>query len=430
MKEKKRRPKPKGSRQVRQEKRGGKVMWGYHVWLRQPDGSRKQVRDFSFNTKDEAKEALRAIQTAGRKERYGLIEAKKQEPTTIETAITRYKDLAQSKRISRRTEDTTYWRDQPGHIHTLERFGRWAVTERRIKYVTELDDEIIQYWMAAEVLRARDSGTTIKQSTIKRGLNTILAALRSAKASRKFDDLINYHVPVNPLKKSQVEEDRDRVLSPEEITKISKALGEQPESEEALFFFQIALMTGGRFAELKRMKWDESNARFGIVKLKSTKTSGKTRPIKVPGAAELIAQRKAARLGGRDRVLTKEYEWFKETFKTISEILNIPYGQRVQGGWTIHDLRHTCLSNLALEGMPLHAIKEFAGHSNISETLRYLKYMPQQIELGAKISSKLGLLAGAKLEHSHPAEGEVECPNCSFTFTVKKSRNLGLVKAS
>jgi len=80
--------------------------------------------------------------------------------------------------------------------------------------------------------------------------------------------------------------------------------------------------------------------------------------------------------------------------------------------------------------MPLHAIKEFAGHSNISETLRYLKYMPQQIELGAKISSKLGLLAGAKLEHSHPAEGEVECPNCSFTFTVKKSRNLGLVKAS
>ena len=429
MEQKKRAPRAKGSRQVRQEKRAGKLLWGYHIWLRQPDGTRKQVRDFSFNTKDEAKEALRAIQTAGRKERYGLVAAR-QKPTTVETAITRYKDLAQSKRISRRTEDTTYWRDQPGHIHTLERFGRWAATERKIRYVPDVDDEIIQYWMASEVLRARDNGTTIKQSTIKRGLNTILAALRSAKESRKFDDLINYRVPANPLKKSQVEEDRDRILSPEEITKIAEALSEQPEDQEALFFFQIALMTGGRFAELKRMKWDESSPRFGIVKLKSTKTGGKTRTIKVPSAAELIAQRKSLKLGGAERVLTKKYEWFKETFKTVSEGLEIPYGQRVPGGWTIHDLRHTCLSNLALEGMPLHAIKEFAGHSNISETLRYLKYMPQQIELGAKVTSKLGLLAGTQLDHSDAGEGEAECPNCSFTFDLKKSQKLELVKAS
>lgn len=90
---------PKGSKAVRKEKRGGKLVWGYHVWLRQPDGSRKQVRDFSFTTQDEAKEALRAIQTAGRKERYGLVEPKKQLPTTIQTAVTRYRDLSQSKRI-------------------------------------------------------------------------------------------------------------------------------------------------------------------------------------------------------------------------------------------------------------------------------------------------------------------------------------------
>lgn len=92
----------------------------------------------------------------------------------------------------------------------------------------DFDDDIIQFWMAAEVRRARENGGTIKQSTIKRGLNNILAALRGAKESRKFDDLINYHVPRNPLKKSQVEEDRDRVLSPEEITRISDALKEEP----------------------------------------------------------------------------------------------------------------------------------------------------------------------------------------------------------
>lgn len=404
------------------------MVWGYHIWIRQPDGTRTQLRDFSFKTKTEAVQALAVRRTAGWKGRYGINPPAKEVPTTIATVVTRYKDLAQSKRISRRTEDTTYWRDHPGHIHTLERFRQWTETERKIKYVTEIDDEIVQYWMAAEVIRAQEKGSSIKQSTIKRGLNTILASLHSAKESRKFNDLINYSVPINPLKKWQVEEDRDRILTPEEITKISKALQSKPEYEEALFFFQLALMTGGRFAELRRMKWDESSARFGTVKLKAVKTGGRVRTNKVPGAAQLIAQRREAKLGGPVRVLTREYEWFKDTLRTVSESLEILYGQRVPGGWTIHDLRHTCLSNLALDGMPLHAIKEFAGHRNISETLRYLKYMPQQIELGAKVSSRLGLLAGAKLEqHAHLNPGEIECPNCSFAFTATKPKNLKLV---
>jgi len=78
---------PKGSKQIRQEKRGGKLFWGYHVWLRQADGSRKQVRDFSFNTKEEAKEALRVVQTAGWKTRYGLIVKKTNFPIPLIQAI-------------------------------------------------------------------------------------------------------------------------------------------------------------------------------------------------------------------------------------------------------------------------------------------------------------------------------------------------------
>lgn len=419
----------KGTRQVRQEPRsGGRLVWGYDVWIRQPDGTRTHYRDFSFTSRATAQEALRALQTAGSKGRYGLVQPEKQVPTTIETAIARYDALAKSKRLSRRSEDTTYWRDQPGHILTLQRFGRWAVSDHGIKLVTEIDDDVIQYWMGAEVARAQGQGSSIKQATIKRGLNTILASLHSAKKSKKFNDLTTYAVPINPLKKWQVEEDRDRVLSPEEIEKIGKALEAKPEYEEAAFLFQLALMTGGRFAELRRMKWNELSVQFGNVKLKAVKTGGRWRTNKIPGAAQLIAQRRAANLGGKVQILTKEYEYFKDTFKAVSESLGIIYGQRVPGGWTIHDLRHTCLSDLALHGMPLHAIKEFAGHANISETLRYLKYMPQQIELGAKVSTRLGLLAGAKLDtHTHLNTNEVECTNCGFVFTPQKPKRLKLV---
>jgi hypothetical protein len=142
MDQKRKAPRPKGSRQVRQEKRGGKLLWGYHVWLRQPDGSRKQVRDFSFSTKQEAKEALRAIQTAFRKERYGLVPSRIY-TTTIETAINRYKMLAQAKRMLRRSGQTTL-REQSGYFQPLDRFTQWPQrNERKDTFVKSITTRFI-----------------------------------------------------------------------------------------------------------------------------------------------------------------------------------------------------------------------------------------------------------------------------------------------
>jgi len=70
-----------------------------------------------------------------------------------------------------------------------------------------------------------------------------------------------------------------RVLSDEEIAQISEALSTKAEWAEALFFFQLDLITGGRMAELLRMRWEESDVRFGTVKLYSSKTK-KWRTIK------------------------------------------------------------------------------------------------------------------------------------------------------
>jgi len=50
-------------------------------------------------------------------------------------------------------------------------------------------------------------------------------------------------------------------------------------------------------AELLRMRWEESDVRFGTVKLYSSKTK-KWRTIKAPSAVILIANRKAAGQGG------------------------------------------------------------------------------------------------------------------------------------
>lgn len=389
---------PKGSAQIRKERRAAGEFWGYDVWIRQPDGSRKRYREFTFATKAEATQALAALRTNGWKTRYGVKPQEKIRHTTIKEAIESYLTLAKASLLANKTDDTTYWREMPGHLRTLERWGKFAGPNRHVSTVTR-DDFV--FWVAAETERGKENQRPLKKSSIRRGLNTIKAALNHAVET--FPDLKSFQVPRSPLTK-KVEEERDRVLSDEEIAKISTALSTKPEWNEALFFFQIALITAARMAELRRMRWEESDVRFGTVKIYSSKTK-KWRTIKAPSATMLIAQRRVEGDGGRRHVLTQPDHWFRDILKEASESVGIRYGQTVPGGWCPHDLRHTCLTNLALAGVPINAIKEYAGHASITETQRYLKFMPQSVELAANVSARLATLANVDMD---PMNGKKE----------------------
>lgn len=389
MRQRIRKKRAKGTAQIRKEKRNSAERWGYDVWIRQPDGTRKRYRDFTFATKAEATQALAVLRTTGWKARYGLKEPAKARHTTIREAIESYLILAKANLLANKNDDDiTYWRETPSPLRTLERWGEFIGPDRHVSSVTK-DDFV--FWVAAETERGKKNGRPLKKSSIRRGLNTIKAALNHAVAT--FPDLKSFQVPRSPLTK-KVEEERDRVLSDEEITQVSEALFTNAEWAEALFFFQLALITAGRMAELKRMRWEECDARFGTVKLYSSKTK-KWRTIKAPSAATLITSQKLAGAGGGTRVLTRPDHWYRDALKMASESVGIRYGQKVPGGWTIHDLRHTCLTNLAMAGVPINGIKEYAGHASIVETQKYLKFMPQSIDLAASVSSRLATLANA-----------------------------------
>ena len=49
-------------------------------------------------------------------------------------------------------------------------------------------------------------------------------------------------------------------------------------------------------------------------------------------------------------------------------------GLKVTG--KVHILRHTFCSHLAMQGAPARAIKELAGHANLSTTMRYMHLSP------------------------------------------------------
>src|SRR6185503_3963453 len=121
--------------------------------------------------------------------------------------------------------------------------------------------------------------------------------------------------------KKKVETARDRVLSTQEIEHIASALAANPSYEEALFFFQLDLITGARMDELLRLKWEESSDAFGIISLYSSKT-GKPRKIEVPAATELIQKRRNSSLGGAIKILTKKDMYFRKIFARVSKELS------------------------------------------------------------------------------------------------------------
>jgi hypothetical protein len=51
-----------------------------------------------------------------------------------------------------------------------------------------------------------------------------------------------------------------------------------------------------------------------------------------------------------------------------------------------------------LAGVPINGIKEYAGHASIIETQRYLKFMPQSVELAANVSARLASLANVDMD--------------------------------
>jgi site-specific recombinase XerD len=54
----------------------------------------------------------------------------------------------------------------------------------------------------------------------------------------------------------------------------------------------------------------------------------------------------------------------------------------------IHDLRHDFCSKLVQKGVPLNVVMELAGHSDISQTLRYAHLQPKQKSEAIKVFNR------------------------------------------
>ena len=140
--------------------------------------------------------------------------------------------------------------------------------------------------------------------------------------------------------------------------------------------------TGARIEEVRELKFSdvESSGRIKVLTLKQRKENKIYRYLKVSDKllSLILNHRIADKLNDNDFILSKTSGGPAIARKSISYILKYNT-EKILGKAYLdkahpHAMRHTRAVHLLDSGMNIMLLKNFLGHSNISNTLIYLKY--------------------------------------------------------
>ena len=151
-------------------------------------------------------------------------------------------------------------------------------------------------------------------------------------------------------------------------------------------FHKLAVLlmyeTGARIEEVRELKFSdvESSGRIKVLTLKQRKENRIYRYLKISDKllSLILNHRIADKLNDNDFILAKKSGGSAIARKSISYILKYNtekiLGKNYLDKAHPHALRHTRAVHLLDSGMNIMLLKNFLGHSNISNTLIYLKY--------------------------------------------------------
>ncbi len=196
-----------------------------------------------------------------------------------------------------------------------------------------------------------------------------------------------------------------RVLPPQDQAKLLAALYTRPhvhrtdalrkrQASRYRHALRFKLLTGLRIGELLGLQTHLCDLRQGVVhvevqleweaedgwSLEPPKTKSSIRTIVLePEALKVLRQQLA--MVAREKRYVEDYEDSGLAFPTVRGTPSHPRNVQRQldsalkkaelPHFGLHDLRRTCLTNLANRGFPMHQLKAYAGHSNIATTAKY-----------------------------------------------------------
>jgi integrase len=175
----------------------------------------------------------------------------------------------------------------------------------------------------------------------------------------------------NPMRKiSKLKEPRGRVrsLSKEEREHLLAACKGSVNNNLYLAVV-LALSTGARQQEIWGLRWSEVNFETGFITFTETKNE-EFRSVPLKGhACELLLEHYRIRRKDSDIVFPSKknpavsYD-FRSPWKKALVVAEVE-------DFRWHDLRHSCASYLAMNGVPMLTIAEILGHKTLSMVQRY-----------------------------------------------------------
>ncbi len=360
--------------------------WCYRVRVRDINGVVKRKAASGFASRGEAEAAVARLTLDSRARQHGIEIVKPLIAPTIGECVDGYIRQKESQWESDYGEE--YLHRSKAQLNPIRNWADFAGRDRLVSSITR--DDFVAY-VSSETKRG------LSKSSISRRVNSIYAAINHA-LDTKPETLVGYHVPKRPLGKD-ASVGRMRILTPDEIKLLTTALAANERQRDVLDFFLVALGAGGRFDEIvptvvrKRemtsgIMWDRINAEKGTLQLYAYKTK-KWRTILVPAVVELLMKRKEEGRGNETHAFDIRDHNIRKAFRSVSRACGIPYGRKVAGGWSPHDLRHTCLSFLLHSGADIATVRDFAGHASITETSRYVHATDSSRLIAASASAAL-----------------------------------------
>jgi integrase len=245
---------------------------------------------------------------------------------------------------------------------------------------THLGDLTLNNVSSARISELRDQlangtvkwGTNLKEKkTDKRShatVNRYLAALSSA-----FGIAVKewQWIDENPMRRvSKLKEPRGRVrcLTEEERERLLVACKNSTNNHLYLAVV-LALSTGARQQEIWGLRWSEVNFETGFITFTETKNE-ESRSVPLKGhACKLLLEHYRIRRKDSDIVFPSKknpavsYD-FRNPWKKALVVAEVE-------DFRWHDLRHSCASYLAMNGVPMRTIAEILGHKTLSMVQRY-----------------------------------------------------------
>lgn len=198
----------------------------------------------------------------------------------------------------------------------------------------------------------------------------------------KNDLIKNYANPISggKVKLPTIDNARQAFLSKEQARVILDELL-QYENPQLYQLTILLLYTGARFSEVASLTWNNINFETNMIYFKATKNGNARWVFMNELVKEVIEQLKADKNNNLIIANTKGkqmermlHSWQIVVDNIIDENKEADAKQRV----TVHSLRHTHASWLAMAGLDILHIKEQLGHKTLEMTMRYSHLIPNK----------------------------------------------------